>query len=284
MRAGVEERMASLLAEAKIEPGTLGNAIQHALLAPGKRIRPTLLQLIAQRGDGADGTALNAGIAVEMVHSASLVLDDLPCMDDAATRRHRPAAHVLFGEATAILVAIALLNKAFGLIAELEAEYQVRTELARLLSHAVGWNGLVAGQAEDISMDLETRADAERINWLKTGALFVAAAEMGAVLGGLSGEARQRVVTFAGHLGHAFQTADDLLDISGDPSLAGKDTGKDGGKRNVVSMVGAQRARDACREHLALAIADLRQADVEVAPVLALMQQHFGALMPGDPL
>lgn len=281
-QAAIDVQLAEILSASPIEPDHLSDAIHHALLSPGKRIRPLLLLLIATRDAKPKGPALEVGAAVEMVHTASLVLDDLPSMDDAATRRQRPTAHVVFGEANAILVAIALLNKAFGLLAELDVDDRIRTELAALLSNAVGWNGLVAGQAHDIAGDSQGRADAEHINWLKTGALFVAAAEMGAVLGGYSRESRDRITSFANRLGQAFQTADDLIDVSGDPETAGKDLGKDRGKNNIVSIIGAKRARDACHEHLRLAIADIREVDMDPDPILALIERHFGSLMPTD--
>ncbi len=282
-RAALEERMNRLVAGPDIEPPHLRDALHHALLSPGKRVRPLLLLMIAARDSGASEAALDAGIAVEMVHTASLVLDDLPSMDNAETRRKRPTAHVLFGEATAILVAIALLNRAFGLLAELGAGHEIRTELGRILSNSIGWNGLVSGQAHDIAGNQGAeRADAERVNWLKTGALFVAAAEMGAVLGGCDEADRARIVGFANYLGQAFQTADDLIDISGDPEAAGKDVGKDHGKQNVVSIVGAKRARDACREYLTAALDELGRTGIPQGPIFALMEQHFGAMMPGN--
>jgi geranylgeranyl diphosphate synthase type II len=281
VRLAVENRLAQLLAAHPGVPPNLQGAVRHATLAPSKRVRPVLLVLIADPDPLMEQSALDVGCAVEMVHTASLILDDLPCMDDALMRRERPTTHLEFGQSTAILSAIALLTRAFGLIAELSlVAPQTRTRLAAVLSQAVGWDGLVAGQEIDVNgrEALVGAEQVENLNWLKTGILFVAAAEMGAILAGFDEPRIDAVRRFARHFGLAFQTADDLLDRSGSAEQAGKDVGKDVDKATLVSLFGASHARLTCEEHLARADAALGESGVREEPVRALMAKLFGAL------
>ncbi|NGP17195.1 hypothetical protein G5575_05435 [Devosia chinhatensis] len=185
---------------------------------------------------------------------------------------------IAFGQSTAILAAIALLTKAFGIIASLEhVEEAKRLRLASLLSDAVGWDGLVAGQEIDVNGRdrLVGATDVEELNWLKTGVLFVAAAEMGAVLRGMDDTRIEAVKRFARHFGVAFQTADDLLDLNGSTGELGKDVLKDGSKATLVSLFGANRAHLSCEEHLAHADEALIESGVDAAPIRELVQRLF---------
>lgn len=286
VRMAVEQRLAQLLAAHPGVPLNLQGAVRHASLAPSKRIRPVLLVLIADPHPDLEQTALDVGCAVEMVHTASLILDDLPCMDDAQTRRERPTTHIAFGQATAILSAIALLTHAFGIIAGLEqVPAQTRTRLANVLSRAVGWDGLVAGQEIDVNgrATLLGAEQVENLNWLKTGVLFVAAAEMGAILADLEEAQVDAVRRFARHFGLAFQTADDLLDRTATAVEAGKDVAKDGDKATLVSLFGASHARLTCEEHLDRANAALLESGVSQTPVRALMDRLFDARRAPNP-
>jgi geranylgeranyl pyrophosphate synthase len=194
--------------------------------------------------------------AIEMVHTASLILDDLPCMDDAATRRGRPACHIAHGEATAILAAFALQNRAFAILAEGWAGgpgAETRAAVARALSQAVGLEGMIAGQAQDLAgtdriIDFPTL---EFIHSRKTGALFTAAAALGA-LAARPAE-RAAITSYAKNLGLAFQIVDDLIDVGGAEAEAGKDVGKDLKKTTFVSFSGVEGARDLARELIAAA-------------------------------
>jgi geranylgeranyl diphosphate synthase type II len=278
IRAALEQRLADLLAGKPGVPPNLHGAVRHASLAPSKRVRPVLLVLVAEPDEHMEQTVLDLGCAVEMVHTASLILDDLPCMDDAQMRREQPTTHIAFGQATAILSAIALLTRAFGIIAELDLlAPETRTRLARVLSEAVGWDGLVAGQEIDINgrASLSGAEQVENLNWLKTGVLFVAAAEMGAIVAGLDDTRIEAVRRFARHFGLAFQTADDLLDGAASPAQIGKDVAKDGDKATLVSLFGANQARLTCQEHLAHADAALVASGVRPAPVRAMMDRLF---------
>jgi geranylgeranyl diphosphate synthase type II len=278
VRKAFEERLADQISMPKSVPLNLQGALRHALLAPSKRLRPLAVYLVSDPAGPMRRAALDAGCAVEMVHTASLILDDLPCMDNALTRRQRPTTHIAFGESTAILSAIALLNRAFGILADIDAISDARrTELARILSQAVGWEGLVTGQEIDINerSRLSGTHEVEELNWLKTGVLFVAAAEMGAVLRGLEGERREAIRRFATHLGIAFQTADDLIDARASSADAGKDTRKDGSKPTLVTLLGVEQARLSCEEHLASADAALVDSGIDPTALRALMQSLF---------
>jgi geranylgeranyl diphosphate synthase type II len=284
IRERVETCLERMIEGSDAFPTNLAAAMKHALLAPSKRLRPVLLYMIADPDPGMEEAAVVLGCAVEMVHTASLILDDLPCMDDASMRRERPSSHVAFGQATAILSAIALLSRAFGVISELDIPASIRTRVAAILSDAVGHNGLVAGQEIDINgrAGLVGEKEIENLNWLKTGTLFVASAEMGAVLADMPDDRIAHIRKFARHLGLAFQTADDLLDKSTDPLAIGKDVNKDEGKATLVSIFGARQARLTCEEHLAVADAALLASGVNAAPIQALVAKYLKSKLVSD--
>ena len=278
-RAAVERRLAELTPERVDRPRRLAEAARYALLSPGKRFRP-MLTLLAAREFGAEpASALDAACAFEMVHAASLVLDDLPCMDDANLRRGRNTTHREFDEATAILAAVGLLNRAFGLLAEDRGLTDaMKREISRRLSDAIGFSGLVAGQA----MDLEERdrdrslADLDLLNHSKTGVLIVAAAEAGALIAGAPDPAVRGVGEFARNLGLAFQLHDDLIDALGGAEI-GKDTGKDAGMTTLVSALGVEGARAALRAHLETARAALTEAGIGAGPLAPYAMALFEA-------
>jgi geranylgeranyl diphosphate synthase, type II len=224
-------------------------SMAYTLLAPSKRVRPVLTLLTAELCGGSRAHALASAVAVEMVHASSLILDDLPSMDDAPLRRGVMSNHRKFGEAIAILAAFALLNEAFGTIA-LSYDAEPAKRLGRLFSEAVGPRGLVGGQAADL---LATDAVIgfemlERIHRGKTGALFVAAANAGAITAGAGDGALQSLTAFAKNLGLAFQIIDDLLDVEGDPSETGKAVRADARKTTFVSFSGVAGARQLAGE------------------------------------
>jgi geranylgeranyl diphosphate synthase, type II len=278
IRQAVEDNLIAMLDAPASAPPNLMNAMRHALLAPSKRIRPLMLNLVAEPTGPMVDAALRVGSAVEMVHTASLILDDLPCMDDAQMRRRRPTTHVAFGQSTAILSSIALLTRAFGIISELEGvSGEMRTKLSAILSNAIGWDGLVAGQELDTNgqSELLDSSGIENLIWLKTGILFVASAEMGAVLRDATDHQVDAVRRYAKHFGLAFQTLDDLLDGSTSAQDAGKDVNKDEGKTTLVSLFGASKARQTCQQHLALADAALMESGVTPEPLRALAARLF---------
>ena len=224
-------------------------SMAYTALAPSKRVRPVLTLLTAELCGGASKTALPVAAAIELVHASSLILDDLPSMDDAPLRRGRPTNHKEFGEAIAILAAFALLNLAYGTVAT-RYPAPVAVDLTSMIGEAVGVQGLVGGQAADLlatdrSINFETL---ERIHRGRTGALFVAAAAAGAVTAGAAPEALSALVAYAKNLGLAFQIVDDLLDVEGDPAQTGKAVRGDVRKTTFVSFSGVSGARQLARE------------------------------------
>lgn len=232
----------------------LAEAMRYSLLAPGKRVRPLLAIRTALHFGGDARRMVDFGCALEMVHCASLMLDDLPCMDDATTRRGQPACHRKFGDATTTLAAIALLNHAYGVIARDEAlDASLRCRLVDRLSEAVGTSGLVSGQCRDLierAGALDDPAIAE-INHQKTGVLFeLATAGAGCILG-LPEHELGALQRYAGHLGQAFQAADDLLDARQFAEASGKDAGLDRDKAGSVHSVGERVLRERVEAELA---------------------------------
>ncbi|HYF58739.1 MAG TPA: polyprenyl synthetase family protein [Burkholderiaceae bacterium] len=256
LRAAIERRLDELVPDDPGPQGVLRQAMRWSLLAPGKRLRP-LLAMAAARELGADpADALDAGCALEMLHAASLVLDDLPCMDDAQLRRGRPTLHVAYGEDVAILASIALLSRAFQVVAtQRSLPASVRGAVSAALAEAIGADGLAAGQIEDLrgAPARASAADAQRCNLRKTGALFLAAVEVGGAVARAPAARRERLGEFALHLGCAFQIRDDLLDATARPEQVGKDTGRDGERRTIVGLLGVERAAREMRAHLAAA-------------------------------
>jgi geranylgeranyl diphosphate synthase type II len=245
-RLQVEEALQDLQPRGRAEK--VEAALAYSLFAPAKRLRPVLSLLVAEILKADPRAVLPAACAVELVHTASLVLDDLPSMDDAAARRGRPACHIVHGEATAILAAFALLNRAFEILAEGwpgGPAAEVRSALARDLSRAVGLDGMIAGQARDLQMtsraiDFHTL---EFIHSRKTGALFTASAMVGTASARASDQERAAVAAYAKNVGLAFQIVDDLIDVTGLAGEAGKDVGQDLKKTTFVSFSGVEGAR-----------------------------------------
>jgi len=230
-----------------------GSAVERAMaytaLAPSKQVRAVLVLLCAELCKGNPARAIPAAVAIELVHAASLILDDLPAMDDAPLRRGRRANHLQFGEATAILAAFGLLNLAYGQLAH-GFEPAMAARMSAILSDAVGATGLIGGQALDLeatdqAISFETL---ERIHRGKTGALFVAAAACGAVTAGAAAEPIAALSAYAKNLGLAFQIVDDLLDVSGDPRATGKAVRADARKTTFVSFSGVDGARQLAAE------------------------------------
>jgi geranylgeranyl diphosphate synthase type II len=231
-------------------------AVDDSLFAPAKRLRPILSLMVAEVLRAQPEPVLPAACAIEMVHTASLILDDLPAMDDAALRRGRPACHVTHGQANAILAAFALLNRAFEILAvgwPGAPEAATRATIARQLAGAVGTDGMIAGQASDLAMTDAPMdfATLEFIHSRKTGALFIASAELGALAAGAAERERAAVVTYAKNLGLAFQIVDDLIDVTGAVRDAGKDVGKDLKKTTFVSFCGVAGALQLAEELIA---------------------------------
>ena len=259
-RALVEVELNNLLPSATSEPAKIHNAIRWSVFAGGKRFRPALLLATGVAFGASVNALLRTACAFEMIHTYSLIHDDLPAMDDDNLRRGLPTCHVRFDEATAILAGDALQTLAFRSIAEDDQlDAQTRIVLISELASAAGTpDGMVAGQALD--MEAETRqvngSQLEEIHRLKTGALIVAAARCGSIIGGASETELAAVTSYASHLGLLFQITDDFLDVTATAEDLGKTPGKDAqsNKATYPGMYGMEETkaaavdahRDAC--------------------------------------
>ncbi len=285
IQAQIENRLSSLIPSDQTWPVKLHAAQRHALLSPGKRFRPLLCVLIAQ-GATQDITkrraAIDVGCAAEMVHAASLILDDLPCMDDAALRRNSPTTHIAFDESTAILSATALLNRAFGVLARLrDIDPAIRIALVDLLSYSVGSTGLIAGQMADLANG-DTQAslqDVEQLNRLKTGALFEFTIYSAAILTELSVGQKEDLKDFAFNLGLGFQLLDDLKDSFMDDAQAEKSVGRDEGKATILALLGTKDSKQTLKTYLISAKGALHRAGLQNSSLLeAVIDRQFAFL------
>ena len=249
------------------EPGTerLSEAMRYSLLAGGKRIRPVLALATAEALGHETSSVLGFAAAIEMIHTYSLVHDDLPAMDDDDLRRGQPTCHVAFGEDVAILAGDGLFAEAFALALVGPPGNPAGTvAAARELAAAVGVQGMVGGQFIDVSSGGEPGdAGLRRLHELKTGRLIAASVKCVVLLCGASGPATIGLSRFAEELGVVFQIVDDILDVTGDDAELGKPSGSDvrHGKRTYVSVHGLDRARELARESHAEAKAALAEAE-----------------------
>jgi geranylgeranyl diphosphate synthase type II len=255
LRHALETRIAELLADSGTQGDLLGLAMQAGTLGAGKRMRPLLLMLVARDLGCASPALLDVACAVEMVHAASLMLDDMPCMDDAKLRRGQPTIHVQFGEDVAILAAVALLSRAFCILAAAhQIPSDVRARLVAVLAETVGTQGLVRGQFLDLRGNQKSGiapTDIAATNELKTGVLLGAAVDMAAIIAEADDAIARSLRAFALATGQAFQIRDDFLDgLGNDSALTGKDTGKDLGKATLVNTLGHEEAKRRLAAHL----------------------------------
>ncbi len=245
-------------------PTRIVEAMRYASLGGGKRFRPFLVVECAALFDVPRRHALMAGAALECVHCYSLVHDDLPAMDNDALRRGQPTVHKAFDEATAILVGDGLLTLAFDILSrpQTHPDATVRIELVKALARASGLGGMAGGQLLDLAAEgrfahngprqLGER-DVQMLQAMKTGALLLFACAAGGILGSATPKQREALDRYGAAVGQAFQIADDLLDLEGDPALVGKSTGKDAvaGKATMVSVLGVPGAKARLRQLVA---------------------------------
>jgi geranylgeranyl diphosphate synthase, type II len=250
VRALVESKLDELVPPETAEPSSVHAAIRWSLFAPAKRLRPALVFAAGETFGASAESLVRAACAFELIHTYSLVHDDLPAMDDDELRRGRPTCHVRFGEATAILAGDALQSLAFQAVAEDEAlDARLRVRLVAELARAAGTpEGMVAGQAHDLAA--EARADVggeelELIHRRKTGALIAASARAGAIIAGASPIELEAVGRYAFDLGLLFQITDDLLDVTASAADIGKTPGKDARARKATypALYGLESAR-----------------------------------------
>ena len=281
-RDRINENLEELIRADEDACPTLVEAMRYSLLAPGKRVRPLLVLLTALDFGRDPRPLIDFACALELVHCASLMLDDLPCMDNARNRRGQPAAHIQFGEATTTLASIALLNQAFGVIASSSTLSEtVRCDLVARVSRAVGTAGLVSGQSRDL---VERRGGVDsdglaRINQQKTGVLFELAVVGGGTIVDLSEERIRALNRYAGHVGQAFQSADDLLDCRKHSKNSGKDCCADIDKAGSVHQLGENALRERLQRELTEADDQLEQLGLEQSLLRAYVVSLFQRLV-----
>ena len=276
----VEHALAECVAESDGPAGRLFEAMRYSLMAGGKRLRPVLALAACEAVGGTLDAAMGLACAIEMIHTYSLVHDDLPCMDDDDLRRGRPTNHKVYGEAIATLVGDGLLTDAFEVLARSATSgkhplpAQALLETIAELAGAAGSSGMVGGQVIDIlgegrSLDL---GELEHMHSKKTGALFVAAVCGGARLGGATATQLTSMREYAQALGLAFQVIDDLLDVEASTEAMGKRTNKDEarGKATYPSLIGIDRSRDLAAELIRKAHAALSAFDHRADPLRML--------------
>jgi geranylgeranyl diphosphate synthase type II len=258
-------------------PKDLKAAIRHSLLAPAKRLRPTLVLLAAEACGGDVADAMPAACAVEMIHTYSLIHDDLPAMDDDDLRRGLPSCHAKFGEAVAILAGDALLAQAFEVISRDTSPSEVAVKCCVELSTTAGALHLVGGQADDL--DAEQRddlagSDLERIHRRKTGAMIISSLRMGAFVANADAGMLEKLTIFGENIGLAFQIVDDLLDFSGDQTKIGKSLGKDSQseKLTYVKLYGLDESKRKADKLIDDAIESLKDFGTNGHPLIGLAQ------------
>ena len=242
---------------------SLFEAMRYSLLAGGKRIRPVLVLEFCRICGGDWKKALPFAAAVEMVHTYSLIHDDLPCMDNDDYRRGKLTNHKVFGEAQAVLAGDALLTAAFDTIASAEADPHIAIKIVKILASSAGEMGMVGGQVLDIEGEKKApEADGvHTIHRLKTGALISAACRVGAVAGGADEEQVLAAGRYAEAIGLAFQIRDDMLDVLGDAAKLGKATHVDGNKNTFVAIYGIDQCRELIAQENERALAALESFD-----------------------
>lgn len=276
-RIRVEAGIDRLLPSAETRPGNLHAAMRYSMEAGGKRLRPALLFAAGELfQSSADATA--AAVAIECLHTYTLIHDDLPSIDDSDLRRGRPSCHAQFDEATAVLAGDALLTYAFQLLANEYAEHpQLGMRLIKELGDASGSERLIGGQMEDIENEGKA-LDADTLRYIhenKTAALLTAALKMGLFFGNPTEAQIQQVQDAGYHLGLAFQIVDDILDATSDPETMGKPVGNDAAaeKSTYVALHGIEGAHIEAKRHTDAAIAALEQLGGNNDTLLELVRE-----------
>lgn len=259
--------------------GRMRQPVAYAVSAGGKRLRPILCLAACETVDGAAEKAVGVACALEMIHTYSLIHDDLPALDNDDLRRGKPTCHIRFDEATAILAGDALLTMAFEVIAEASSQAPDNDagkwlRILGVISEAAGCRGMIEGQARDLAFE-GTQIDQcalEELHRLKTGAMIRAAVHSGALLGGGNPEQIANLNKYAEHIGLAFQVIDDVLNIKGDPSKTGKAVGTDAtrGKNTYPALLGLDRSEAYAHELIDLSLKSLSIFDNKADPLRAI--------------
>ncbi|MEJ2365884.1 MAG: polyprenyl synthetase family protein [Deltaproteobacteria bacterium] len=267
----VEKALETALPEIEGREARVVEAMRYSLFAGGKRLRPILCLAAAQAVAGTIEAAMPAACALEMIHTYSLIHDDLPAMDDDDLRRGKPTSHAVFGEAIAILAGDALLTEAFVLLSDYNGSLAKRAlKLIGVIARAASYRGMVGGQVVDmLSQNNET---VQQMHSRKTAALISAATEAGALAGGGTDDQVEALARYGRAIGLAFQIADDILDIEGSTEVLGKTAGSDvaRGKVTYPAAVGLEGSRQAAQTLVNQALAALERFDNKAEPLRAL--------------
>ena len=262
-RALVENRLSTLFTK-DVPDETLAESMRYSLLAGGKRIRPVIVLEFAKAAGGDMESALDAACAAEMLHTYSLIHDDLPCMDDDDLRRGKPTNHVVYGECTAVLAGDALQAECFKILANSNLPAERVVKMVRFLSNAAGLMGICGGQALDIAGEGKSlnAEEVSKIHSLKTASLLVACAKMGVAAAGGSDEQLSAAEEYAENLGIAFQIRDDVLDVISTTEELGKPVGSDdeNEKSTFVTIFGVDKCLELVEEKTQAAIAAVKGA------------------------
>ena len=270
-RTDIDRALESLIPSIHTWPKALHQAQHHAVMAPGKRFRPLLCLAISEGLGVRRDVALRIGCVAEIVHTASLILDDLPCMDDADLRRGRETIHIAFSESTAVLTATNLLNRTYGIVAGtqgLSATQQV--DIIKSLSRSVGSNGLIAGQVADLAnsdmnVDIEK---VETVNSLKTGALFDFIVQAAAIMGKATAAQSVQLSEFSKQIGLAFQLLDDLKDEIMSEAESQKSCKRDIGKATLLALEGSDAAMARLSDYMDDARAAIMESELSTNSIL----------------
>jgi geranylgeranyl diphosphate synthase type II len=275
-RQQVNDRLVRSLPTAASSP--IADAMVYSVMAGGKRLRPVLCLAAAETVGGRSEDAINTAVALELIHTYSLIHDDLPAMDDDVLRRGKPTCHVAYDEATAILTGDALLTLAFQLLASPQGTAGVpadrRLQVIDLIAAAAGYEGMIGGQMADIDSE-GSRIDLSRLEQLhlmKTGALINAAITTGGILGGGTSEQIRHLHQYAQNIGLAFQIIDDILNVEGDPALLGKAVGTDQEKKKSTypALLGLVESRKLAANRVKEALQALEYFDKKADPLRAI--------------
>lgn len=260
------------------KPDRILEAMAYSLMADGKRIRPVLCIAAAEAAGGNPEDAMPVACALEMVHTYSLIHDDLPAMDDDALRRGKPTCHMAFDEATAILAGDALLTLAFQTLSAMGLSNPDQAakwlQIIQLISYAAGYCGMIQGQMLDMTSEGRqlTLSDLKSMHRLKTGALIEASLISGSILGGLNSDRTALLENYAQNIGLAFQVADDILNVEGDPDVMGKAAGTDKlrHKNTYPSLLGLDKSKAFAGQLVKNALQSLESFDEKAEPLRAI--------------
>lgn len=261
--AMIEQAMAGYLPITEIPQGKISEAMAYSVNAGGKRLRPGLTLEFCRICGGDPKDALAFACAVEMVHTYSLIHDDLPCMDDDDFRRGKPTNHKVYGEAMATLAGDALLTLAFETLTKAHLDSDTIVNAVIELSRAAGVGGMLGGQVLDLEGESRPYGEQEikLTHNLKTGALFAAACKLGCLAAGASRRQMNAAEAFAKSMGYAFQLRDDVLDVIGDAQQLGKATGHDEKKQTIITVKGMEYCEQLIFEHSEKAKTALEEGD-----------------------